>query len=245
MAIQHGGVALFLLVYLYVWFKNYRRSIASMENVEKTSARDMLGVGRASQWDVLGVGLLIFLILLCMVLTCMRALSNMARGTPYDFTPIFISLSWALEDKLDYAVAAGAIVATVIIIVLSAASALAKKPVPPAESASALAAALASASYNTSSAAASAKAGARRIERFVRAMLLPPCPAATAHRALVNSSLIVSLVSLAIVVVLVYSNVDLSKWTGGKSPLVKLFANRAVQDTFDLSDFRMAVVQQH
>lgn len=119
---QYGGVAVFILIYLYVWFRNYKRALDQVDAfaTNDMSLAEVTDELNTSEWEIMGVLLIIFLILLLIVLTILRGLSHITLGTPFDLTLLYIALSWFLEDKVDYALFCGATIASAVIVGVSA-----------------------------------------------------------------------------------------------------------------------------
>lgn len=120
--VQHGGVALFILIYVYVWFTTYNQAVQTAEklnvpdgNTNSISLSDAVDNLNTPQWDILCRLILLSVLLLILIFTVLRSIALKTRGSPYDWTALYICMSWMLEDRIDYAITAGALIAAVII----------------------------------------------------------------------------------------------------------------------------------
>jgi hypothetical protein len=109
--LQVGGIALFFLVYLYVWFRQYNDLVRKVSRAPDSSPLALVaGMGG----ELIGCGCIIFLILLLLILTCFRALSTMAQGTFFDAFSLKMTFGWIANLKIKIALAGGIILGTAI-----------------------------------------------------------------------------------------------------------------------------------
>lgn len=120
MDIRTAGVALFFLVYLYVWFKNYKRAQSMSETFQQATFGDIMDALSLSHIEMMGIVLLIFLVLFILVVSCFREWSLRIFNTAFDMSSIKCALAWALEDRVDYALQLGVIVPSLLILLMGA-----------------------------------------------------------------------------------------------------------------------------
>lgn len=116
MALQHCGIALFVLVYVYVYFKHAReiRAVAEAE-VQQSSAWKLITRMGMCAVEVLCAEILVFLALLLLTLTCFRALSQLSLGVPVDGFTLKIAFEWVANRRVFMALAAGTILSVVAV----------------------------------------------------------------------------------------------------------------------------------
>ena len=242
--LQHGGVALFLLIYLYVWFKNYQRSIDYSEKYENTPAVEIMSQLNAGQWEMVGMCIIIFFVLVILMLTCFRALSKLTQGTPYDFTSMYISLSWATEDKLDFALQAGIIIPSILIVMLVIGM-LFVRVAPVSKSSKKSRTELIYESIMTNQYAivlASTPIVRTLLHGLIyitQKVILPFCPPDKAKCSLVRTSLLINLFTMAMVIILVYANFSFS----GLRIVNQLMINRVPRKLYTLRDFQKEITE--
>lgn len=123
MRIEHCGLGLFILIYIFVWVKNYTRTrdalqdgVLSLKSGAWMPFLNLVSMG----WEIMGAGLLILLILTILVMTCFRALSFLSMGIFVDPFSLHMAFGWTFSVRLLVALVAGSVLTSVVIIALIA-----------------------------------------------------------------------------------------------------------------------------
>lgn len=134
MRIEYAGLGLFILIYVYVWVKNYDLTIYNVQVLHSNETKsafmmpilNLMSMG----WEILGTGLLIFLILIILVMTAFRTLAFLSLGIFVDPFSLRMAFGWASSVRLLITMVAGSVLTSVAILVFFAMSNLATSRVP-------------------------------------------------------------------------------------------------------------------
>ena len=131
-SLERGGLVLFFLVYLYVWFKHYLeiQAILAADTGGKAvweviwNSYSTSGVG----WEIVGATVIIFLVFLALVMTCFRALSFASKGISFDAFPLQVAFRWVLQVPSVQALLVGCLMTTLLVWALIWVSQIAAEP---------------------------------------------------------------------------------------------------------------------
>ena len=183
MQLEHGGIGLFVLVYVYVFFKHYMEISTEIDREVETLPAFMLVLKlSSSSWEVIGTGFAIFLVLQVLIMTCFRALSFASIGTYVDAFPLTLAFGWIFSRRLVLAVIAGTLMNTLVTLCLVTLCRISSTPTPPKP---------------------------KSLYDYFRVAFIPAVDSRTAHQSLVRAVIVVNLLTLLMVVILAYSNIDM------------------------------------
>lgn len=129
MKLEYGGVALFVLIYIYVWFKNYVVTTALLDTIDVTPVTTILFKLSICGWEVVGYGAVIFLVFVVLITTCFRALSMGSIGRALDPFSLRIAFGWLKDRRLIGTLISATILSTFLILIVVAAYLVAITPV--------------------------------------------------------------------------------------------------------------------
>ena len=185
MKAEHGGLALFFLVYLYVFVKHYSNTIKMIsDEVSAVSAWRLIYDLASPSFEILGTLFVVFLVLLVLVLTCFRALSFTSLGLYADKFAFVLTFGWIGQRQLLFSLVKSVLLSTFLVASLVIVSRIATTPVvKPTGS----------------------KDIKGQLVYWSRRVFLPEVSATYAHTTLVAAVLLVNLLVVLMVVAMSYS----------------------------------------
>lgn len=199
MALEHGGLAMFLLVYIYVWFGHYAETMRIIDtNVDDWSPARLVLKLASCGIEIIGTGFVVFLIFVALIMTCFRALSFMSIGLRVDPFPLRLAFGWAFDRRLLATLVTSTMLSisliTLFIILCRTAKTPNTKPKRPVK--------------------------ANKLETYVyfpwryiryqvRRVFIPyVADSSKAHTSLVRSTILVNLLTTSMAIIMVYSNMS-------------------------------------
>ena len=264
MDIKTAGIALFFLIYLYVWFKNYKRAHAITETFHTASFGDIMRALSLSQLEMFGIIVIIFLALFTLVVICFREWSMRIFNNAFDMTSIRCALAWTLEDKVDYALQLGVIVPALLILTLAGVLTFVRMDPAPGKSvelfyqeraqAVARASVLGSASARVHLSKTDMDGWPLRrkikyglVYGFVTLsdiFFLPFCPGEVAQKSMTRLALMLNLLPMCLVILLVYNDFHIESFNARWAPKLRLgdgsVRKSASSTHYTLTDFMEA-----
>ena len=192
MELKSAGLALFLLVYVYIWLKNYNDIRDTIEStIDTITPIGLLVKLIRCNGEVLTYMFVILLIFATLILSVFRALAGSSLGDNFDMFPIRMTFGFMDNKSTWYAAISGALLGIFIILLMVPIYRIAIKKTKNAKF------------------VWTWKTFWIKVKWATRYVFIPDVPQDTAMNDLVAASTVVNLLSLVGTVVLMYSGLVL------------------------------------